>query len=125
MLVARVIDLQHVEPDVEIMVGRVEVDDVFDAVRRAGRKDGLDELAMRVDDGHAFPVPDVLDDHVRKEHGLTGTGLSEHVHVLAAVAALDAEDLVLGAEVGLGKVCDVLIEVDTFREEIHISKYIK
>jgi hypothetical protein len=59
---------------------------VFAAILVVGAgEDVLDVGAVGVDEADSVAVVDVLDDHILQEHGLSGTGLSDHVHVAHAV----------------------------------------
>ena len=80
--------------------------------------DAPGQLAVRVDDGNTFPVPEVLNDHVAKHRRFTGTGFTENVDMLTTVFALYAEDLFLVAEVCGRKVREIPIEFDSFGKEL-------
>ena len=83
--------LKDVESDVVIDIGRVEINNVLDALLRNFVEHSLDQLPVRVDNREAFAIGDVLDDHVVHERAFTSAGLPHHIHMLSPVNALDAK----------------------------------
>ena len=67
--------------------------------------------AMRVDEGDAFAVLDILDRHVLEHGGLAHAGLPDHVHVLAAIDRAYAEHLALSARVRCRKIRDAALVI--------------
>ena len=66
-------------------------------------QDVFHEVAVGIEERKAFPVHEVLAGEVGDQGGLAGAGLADDVHVGAAVGALDAEAVMLVAEVGHGR----------------------
>lgn len=62
---------------------------------------------MGVDNSNALAVLHVVDDHVAKEGGFTGTRFTNDVHMAAAVFVFDAKNLGLVFEFGFGKEVDL------------------
>ncbi len=61
------------------------------------------QVAVRVEQRHAFAARDVLPDQGLEERGLPRPGLPDHVHMRPAIGSPDAEDAPLVAVVGPGK----------------------
>ena len=62
---------------------------------------------MRINHGHAATGPDVVDDHVFQNRGLTHAGFPNQIHVAATVVSLDAEFFKFVAVSGLRENGDI------------------
>ena len=95
----RIGDLERVEGNWVGGVGRVEVDDIFDAAFGDETEVVDGEVAMRVDDTIALVVENIRECEKFEHTGLTSTGLTDDIDVAGAVAAEHAELVVDAAEV--------------------------
>lgn len=59
-----VVGLEHVEPHWSVLVGRVEVNDVFDSFFRDVFQTVLDEVSVGINDAAAVALFDILPCHV-------------------------------------------------------------
>jgi len=75
----------QVEADGEFKVARIEVAEVVGPGGRNVVEKFLGQVAVGIDEAHAMPQGDMLDDHVPQERRLAGAGLSDHVNMLALV----------------------------------------
>ena len=96
----RVADFERVEGDWVSSVGRVEIDDIFDATfgDEAEIIDG--EIAVWVDNTIALIVENVGERKKFEHTGFTGAGLTDDVNMARAVAAEHTELMVDATEVG-------------------------
>jgi hypothetical protein len=93
-----------------VRIGRVKIHDIIDTFAWNSFENLFYQFAVWVDNADTLPLVDVLNDHVFEQHGLTGTGFTEHIHVLAAVFSFDAENLISTSEVRLREVRYVFVE---------------
>src|ERR1700687_2583706 len=91
--------------------GGVEEDEIRSASWRQPAVELLYQIAVRVHDRAAVTLADVLPEQGLKESGLAGAGLSNHIHMGAAVGALDAEEAAVAAEVGAAEEGEMVIPV--------------
>ncbi len=82
---------QWIEPDGELNVSGIEINEV---IRPAGRnlaQQVLGKIAVGINDGDAVAPVDVLDDEVAKQGRLSRTRLSDDVEVMPGILWMDAE----------------------------------
>ena len=82
---------QEVQPDGELQVARIEVNEVIRTRRRDVFQQFLGEIAVRIDQTNAVSGGDVLHQQVAEQGRLAGTGLADQVEVLAGVGSRKPE----------------------------------
>ncbi len=107
MSVFRVDTLEHVESDREIRISRINIDNVIDPMRRDEIKDFFYKIAVWIDNGKPMSVLHILDHHVLQHGRFAHAGFADDVHVASPVIELNAELLLLVAEVRSRKIDNV------------------
>ena len=82
---------QQVEPDRILEVGRIEIDDVLNAMRRDVIENLFREITMRIDQPRALATVDVLEEEVSKKRGLAETRLADDIRMLPSIDSAHAE----------------------------------
>src|ERR1039458_988166 len=85
MAAVRVDVRQHVQPDGEFEIARIEIYEVVGVPGWNVVQELLGQVAVGVDDANAVTKGDMLDDQVAQERGLAGPGFSDDVDVLSLV----------------------------------------
>jgi hypothetical protein len=84
---------QHIQPNREFEIARIEIYQVIGARGRNMVQQFFGQVAVGVNDANAVTKGDVLDDQVTQEGCLAGTGLSDDLNVLALVGGRYAKRL--------------------------------
>ena len=85
---------EQIDTDDRLRIRGVDQHDVVQPVRRYPSEDVLHEVTVRVEDGDARPVGDVLQGEVEQHGALAGTGLPGDVHVSEAVRFVEQDGVV-------------------------------
>ena len=99
-----ILQFQKIKTDRTIGVGRVKVDHIIHPFRRHKVQQFLNQIPVRIQHRHPLAVLHILHDHILKDRRLSGTGLTDQIHMLAPVNALDSEFYKPLAEGGLSEV---------------------
>src|SRR3989344_840565 len=95
--------LKHIECNRMLNVGRIKIDNLFDAGCRHEVKNFFSELAVRVNYCHATACLNVIDYQILKERCFTHASFANHVYVPAAIVRLNPKFLLLVSEIGFSK----------------------
>ena len=90
-------------------IGRIEVDNIFDAAFWDELEVVHGEIAVWIDNTITLVVVDVAECEEGQKTRLTGTGLTDNINVTRAVAAIHAELVFDTAEIGKAEGRDVFI----------------
>ena len=91
-------------------IGRVEVDNIFDAVFWDELEVVHGEIAVWIDNTITLVVVDVAECEEGQKTRLTGTGLTDNINVTRAVAAIHTELVFDAAEIGKAEGGNVFIK---------------
>ena len=72
-------------------IGNIEVNEIRLALIGYGRKQPLDEIAMRIEQRQAPAALNILPGQILQQRGLSGSSLADDVRVRAPVGLFDAE----------------------------------
>ena len=84
-------DMEWIESERELLIGRIEDDDVFFPIFWYVHHHLFDEISMWIDDSESLPIGDIIDHHRYEEFGLSYTGFSHDIHMTEAVFIVDTE----------------------------------
>ncbi len=84
---------EKIHPDRPFLVSRIHKDDVVRSARRDPPENVVVQIAVGVDQAHAFPTVDIVEDHPREARALAGASLAADIDVLLAVGLGDSEVL--------------------------------
>ena len=82
---------QEVQPDGELQVAGIEIDQVIRPRGRDVMQQFLGEIPMGIDQSDAVTGGDVLNDHVPQQSRLAGTGFPDDIGVMPGILGLEAE----------------------------------
>lgn len=77
--------IERIETKRELLIGRIEDNDiVFPRLRNIGEC-LLEEISMRIDDPESLPAPDIVDEQIGDEFGFPDPGLPDDVGMSESV----------------------------------------
>lgn len=82
---------EGIEANGKLSIGRIEIDEVIRPVWRDVVQKLFGQIAMRINDGHAMPPVDVLDEEVAQQSGFPRSRDSDDVAVMPGILRMDAK----------------------------------
>src|SRR3989344_7265311 len=110
MLVSRVNKLQDIKADMMVGIGRIKINYILHSMRWNSGENCFNIFPVRINHADPVAVLNILDNHIEHQYGLTSTGLSEQINMLAPILALDAIKNVLVPVSGDSKIGNFFIE---------------
>ena len=83
--------MEWIESERELLIGRIEDDDVFFPVFWYVHHHLFDEISMWIDDSESLPIGDIIDHHRHEEFRLSYTGFSYDVHMTETIFIIYTE----------------------------------
>ena len=81
---------KKIDFDGAVAISGIEINNVIDPVSRDIVEESFDGVTVRIDKTKALIVAKVIDSHIGQQGGFTSAGLTDDIHVAAAVGTGDA-----------------------------------